>query len=275
MTRYYSKTDRRYGNRVFESVVSLSSQPNEDGTYASAEMEISHHPAKETLNFDLSRGGPTSALNGALGEQKVNEETGYHANELDGHLYHAHNLATFAAGDIEEARNRNISKNNASWSKRRRLSGIEYAKNIKEIKRGTSQLFTPTPATTKVDAAFSHTSMRTTVPIIGAYFHQKYGDLTASDDLSEHSSRMARHAERMGLPIKRNKDNPDLEVTNNFDFRDVRESRTEMNESWDRIPDATMHSAKEHYKEIRGLKKTPKPLSSQFNQLQFPGMEDK
>ncbi len=273
MTRYYSRTDRGYNNKVLESVVALSNHPNEDGKYASAEMEIKHYPATETPNFDLRRSKSTSGLNGTPGEQKVREETGYHADELEGHLYHAHNVATFAAGDIEHARDKNISKDNAAWSKRRRLSGISYAKNIREIKRGTSQLFTPTPATTKVDAAFSHTSMRTTVPIMGAYFHQKYGDLTASDDLSEHSSKMARHAERMGLPVKRNKDNPDLEVTNNFDFRDVRESRPEMNESWNRISDATMRSAKEHYKEIRGLKKTPKPLSSQFSQLQLPGME--
>jgi hypothetical protein len=37
-----------------------------------------------------------------------------------------------------------------------------------------------------------------------------------------------------------------------------------------------MRSAKQHYKELRGIgKNTPKPLSNQFSQPQLPGMEDK
>ena len=140
-------------------------------------------------------------------------------------------------------------------------------------------MFTPEPASTEVRGAFAHTSMKAHIPVMGAYLHQKYGDLTASDDLSEHSSRMTEHAEKLGLPVKRSEENPDLDVTNSYDFdnRDMVSSATPFSTpSTKRIPDETMKSAKQHYKELRGIgKNTPKPLSNQFSQPQLPGMEDK
>jgi hypothetical protein len=90
---------------------------------------------------------------------------------------------------------------------------------------------------------------------------------------------MTEHAEKLGLPVKRSEDNPGLDVTNSYDFdnRDMVSSATPFStSSTKRIPDSTMRSAKQHYKELRGIgKNTPKPLSPQFSQPQLPGMEDK
>lgn len=144
--------------------------------------------------------------------------------------------------------------------------------------RTPTELFSHTPARTEVISAFSHSRMRTTLPIMASYFHRKYGDLTASSDLSEHSSRMVEHARDLGLPVKTHEDNPYAEVTNDYGFNDY-ENLAHLPFTGVRgvseIPAHEIKASKQHYKDIRGITKKPKVhMGPQFVQPQLPGMED-
>ena len=145
-------------------------------------------------------------------------------------------------------------------------------------RRTPTQLFTHTPAETEVVSAFSHSEMRTTLPIMASYLHRKYGNLTASSDLSEHSSKMVEHAQKLGLPVKTHEDNPHAEVTNDYGFNDYENIGhlpfTGLR-GYKEIPTGEIAAAKEHYRELRGYKKpVPKHMGPQFTQPQLPGMEN-
>jgi hypothetical protein len=274
MTKYYSDQTPYGGRLTYEEVHAISDRPNARGMYPRATMTVRHQPARERENFKQLE--DNSEITRSQAGQKVFDATGFDRHELTGEANKAHYYAVEAAKAHEEYKNK---PNPSGRQYSRRYYGLVYAQNINEIHKTTSQMFTPEPASTEVRGAFAHTSMKAHIPVMGAYLHQKYGDLTASDDLSEHSSRMTEHAEKLGLPVKRSEDNPGLDVTNSYDFdnRDMVSSATPFStSSTKRIPDSTMRSAKQHYKELRGIgKNTPKPLSPQFSQPQLPGMEDK
>lgn len=78
-------------------------------------------------------------------------------------------------------------------------------------------LWTHYPA--KISGAFSHTSMRHTIPVMIAMAKMQYPDLVASSDLSKHSSRLAQRGIERGL-IRGHETNPDARVTNNIEFDD-------------------------------------------------------
>jgi hypothetical protein len=278
MAKYYSdKSD--FGSYQYEEVAAVSDKPNVRGEHHIAKMTVRHKPAEERENFNqlLNPTGKTRTPT----EQKVYDATGYDYDDLKGNTAWEHNYAVRSAQEIEKYKEHSATNITSKYWRRR--NGIDYAKSVREIHKGTSQMFTPDPASTTVGGAFSHSTMRHSVPMMASYLHQKYGSLTADADLSEHSVRMTEHAEKLGLPVTRHHDNEDLDVTNSYDFDDedltipAKTLRSEGTFSdWTQIPDSTMKSAKQHYRELRGIgRNTPKPLSSQFNQPQLPGMEDK
>jgi hypothetical protein len=277
MAKYFSDKSG-YANYQYEEVAAVNDKPNARGEHHIAKMTVRHKVAEERENFNQLE-NPTGKTR-TPSEQKVYNATGYDYDELSGntaweHHYaerHARRLAEYSADPTSEDAKRY-----------RRHTGITYAKEIRNVRQDTSQMFTPDPASTDVAGAFSHSTMRHTVPMMASYFHQKYGSLTADSDLSEHSVRMTQHAEKLGLPVTRHHNNENLTVTNDYDFDDEDMTMsanhlrlTQKQSGWKEIPESTMKSAKQHYKEIRGIgKNTPKPLSPQFSQPQFPGMEDK
>jgi hypothetical protein len=272
MAKYYSD-QTPYGGRVsYEEIHAISDRPNARGMYPRANMTVRHSKAIEHENFKQLE--DSSQISRDRENQQLYNATGFDRRELKGEHRDTYDYALGQARYINEARDN--PEGGASLSSRR-FYGMQFAKNVRDIRKDTSQLFTPEPATTEIRGAFAHTSMKAHIPVMGAYLHQKYGDLTSSEDLSHHSSRMTEHAEKLGLPVKRSEDNPDLDVTNSYDFdnRDMVSSATPFSTpSTKRIPDETMKSAKQHYKELRGIgKNTPKPLSNQFSQPQLPGME--
>ena len=276
MAKYYSDKSN-YGNDTYEEVVAINEKPNSEGRHNVAKMTVRHRAAEERENFNQLEN--TTRITRTPSEQKVYNATGYDYDELTGNTAWDHHFAERHARSLAEY---SAEPNSEEAKNYRRHTGIQYAKQIRNIRQNTSQMFTPEPASTTVAGAFSHSTMRHTVPMMASYFHQKYGSLTADADLSEHSVRMTQHAEKLGLPVSRHRDNENLSVTNDYSFDDDDMSYSpshlkvvQKQSGWKEIPDSTMRSAKEHYKEIRGLKKTPKPLSSQFSQLQLPGMEDK
>jgi hypothetical protein len=274
MTKYYSDQNDYSKRMTYEEVHAISDHPNARGMYPRASMTVRNIKAREHENFRQLE--DNTDLTRSRAHQQVYDETGYDRGELPGEVGDNYHVAVTAARHLNEYRDKPTSDMSKAY---RRDIGITYAQSIRDIKRGTSQFFTPEPASTEIRGAFSHTSMKAHIPVMGAYFHQKYGELTASDDLSQHSSRMAEHAEKLGLPVKRNEDNPDLDVTNSYTFDNndmVSSARPFATSSTKRIPDETMRSAKQHYKALRGIgKSTPKPLGQQFSQPQLPGMEDK
>lgn len=274
MTKYYSDKSPYSGRMTYEEVHAISDRPNAKGMYPKATMTVRHTKARENSNFKQLE--DNTKITRSRADQQVYDETGFDRGELTGEAGDAHDNAIIYARHLNEYRD---NPNEEMAKHYRRTTGLAYAGNIREVKRGTSQFFTHEPATTEVRGAFAHTSMKAAIPIIGAYFHQKYGPLTASEDLSEHSSRMAEHAEKLGLPVKRSEANTSLGVTNSYDFNnsEMVASRVPFaTSSTQQIPDETMRSAKQHYKELRGIgRNTPKPLSTQFSQPQLPGMEDK
>jgi hypothetical protein len=274
MTKYYSDKTPYSGRVNYEEVHAISDRPNARGMYPRATMTVRHSPAREHENFKQLE--DNTDITRSQAHQQVYDETGFDRGELTDRTEDHYHSAVQSARQLNEYRKDPTSGMAKGY---RRYAGINYAQSIREVKRGTSQFFTSEPASAEVRGAFAHTSMKAHIPVMGAYFHQKYGDLTASEDLSEHSSRMAEHAEKLGLPVKRSEDNPELDVTNSYGFNnsDMVSSATPFStSSTKRIPDETMRSAKQHYKELRGIgKNTPKPLSGQFSQPQLPGMEDK
>lgn len=277
MTKYYSDKAPYTGRVNYEEVTAISDRPNARGMYPKAMMTVRNSQAREHPNFKQLE--DNTDLTRSRAHQQVYDETGFDHGEVTGDNTDNYHMAVSAARQLNEYRDNSTDPTAQQFAKYyRRGAGISYAQSIRDIKKGTSQFFTPEPASTEVRGAFAHTSMKAAIPVMGAYFHQKYGELTASEDLSEHSSRMTEHAEKLGLPVKRNEDNSDLRVTNSYDFdnREMVASATPFaTSSTKQIPDETIRSAKQHYKELRGIgKSTPKPLSPQFSQPQLPGMED-
>jgi hypothetical protein len=273
MTKYYSDKTPYGGNLHYDEIHAISDRADARGMYPHAVMTVRHEKAREHMNFNQL--GDSSETTRSQAHQQVFDATGFDRHELAGDASDAHYYAVEAAKELGKSGGPN--EYNTSKFYRRR-NGIAYAKSISEIHKATSQMFTPEPGSTEIIGAFSHSSMKANIPIMGAYAHQKYGELTASEDLSRHSSGMAKHAEKLGLPIKRNEENADLRVTNSYEFNDQesRVHRPPQTSSTTRIPDEAMKSAKQHYKALRGIgKSTPKPLGEQFSQPQLPGMEDK
>lgn len=274
MTKYYSDKTPYGGRLTYEELHAISDRPDARGMYPRATMTVRHQRAREHPNFKQLE--DNTDLTRSRAHQQVYDETGYDRGEVTGETGDNYHVAVTAARHLNEYRDNPTNDMSKAY---RRDIGITYAQSIRDIKRGTSQFFTPEPATTEIRGAFAHTSMKAAIPVMGAYFHQKYGELTASDDLSPHSVGMTEHAEKLGLPVKRHEDNPDLDITNSYDFdnRSMVSSATPFStSSTKQIPDETMRSAKQHYKALRGIgKSTPKPLGQQFSQPQLPGMEDK
>lgn len=158
--------------------------------------------------------------------------------------------------------------------------GITYAKQIKQInKRTPMELFHHEPASTEVTHAYSDPSMRATVPILGSYAHMSLnptGVLTASEDLSEHSSSMVHHAKNLNLPVRANPSNKTAEVTNDIDLVPRRTHPASVEaKGFQEIPKSEIKAAKQHYRTLRG--RSTNKMSEQFDSVphpQLPGMEN-
>lgn len=139
-----------------------------------------------------------------------------------------------------------------------------------------NEMFHHVPGKTEFMGAFAHSKLRSTVPVVAAYFHNKYGDLTASDDLSKYSSKLVKHAKTLGLPVSAHRDNPEAKTTNTYSFDDDTYTGTYSRlEHGSEIPKHKVVEAKEHLREMMGYKK-PMPrqhIGPQFTQPQLPGME--
>jgi len=143
--------------------------------------------------------------------------------------------------------------------------------NIYDVNKDepAEELFSHRPAKTQIIGAFVDPSLRHTIPIIGAYFARKYGELTADSHLSDFSSKFTRNAIAKGLPVKPHHHNPDAESSDDPWDDKVMEERTGIVPNTrpgsclfqEEIHKSEIYEAKNYLREALGRKK---PLSQQF-----------
>ncbi len=140
-------------------------------------------------------------------------------------------------------------------------------------KDGAETLFEEIPPV--VDAAFSDTSMRHTVPTLLAMAHNQEGPLTATHDLSKHSSKLVKKAVSMGV-AKTHRDNPSAEATNTLGFTETFTNDKNLQQLGAvAVPQEDVARAKQTVRSLlRPQKERMNVLHGpQFQQLQLPGME--
>jgi hypothetical protein len=248
--------------------------------YETAFVEVVHSPGVEEPNFDFSepsRAETHVARNLNLDRSGLDDLRALSQRSISENGYSDFEVAERAASGL--ARRDLIDDDGI---KQHRAYGIGYAKAISRLKNNLAseveprtELFKSTPTTTTITHANAHPNLKTTVPIMAAYAHMKYGGpITASDDLSRHSSKMVKNAQEKGLPVQTHSRNTDARVTNNMSFSDsgpvTLRNRLPYAEE---IPQKTIKAAKEHYKDLAGRRLPSTNMGPQFTQLQFPGME--
>lgn len=282
---------------------------NADEEVPFAEMGAYHVPAQETSNFGHGIGAPHNLTNTELG---IIDQTGqshsylrekdayYRALDAGSTIRTKKNIVAEIQKNLREPTSPFSDAEHVKYIERlkgqlkyhredMRSSGIEYAKGISELKKDTpTELFTHTPAKTTVTSAFAHPSMRHTIPTMGAFFLQKYGELTASDSLSSHSSRFVRKALQKGLPVQTHEDNPDALQTNGMEFDNFKTDTmpdwgkrpANADEPWDtrELPEQEIAGVKTYMKELLFPKKQSPVNTEQFKQQntqpRLPGMSE-
>lgn len=291
MAKYYLNRQQTASGDVYDDYEAIADKSGtfraDDGThteehsfYPSARVSVHKTAPSTRANWDFKK-APNSAVRKYYAKPAaiVDEEVGIPKLEdhLSGRLKNVYETTVYAADSIKNEKDILPSKHIRSY-------GLEYARGIRDLKKGTSELFSSTPGEATVTSAFSHTKMRHTVPIMAAMAHQQWGNLTASGDLSPHSSRMVRKAKENKLPIKTSSDNPTASVTNSYGFDDSSNIKWEHHgpySNYKEIPESEVQSAKQHLKDLFSFTKPqptavepkPKPMGPQFTQMQLPGME--
>jgi hypothetical protein len=271
MANYFHQRNR-WGTTNYYAISDKGDKPDQfgDSRHPYAQVTVHTRPARASANFNFSDEAPIERFDEEIerGYGLVNKELGFPDAQhyiVNSRLGDRHHRTAMRALEATEA---------ISPSKRR-VAGIAYAKGMRDLKNSMSQMFTDYPQENTVQSAFSHSTMRHAVPVILAHAHQNLGDLTASEDLSEHSSRMVKRAREKGFPVAMNVDNPNAVVTNDYTFDDDfnKTSFTEPT-GFRKLSNAEVRSAKMHIRTMRGKSpKAPAHMSPQFEQLRLPGME--
>lgn len=279
MAKYYLNRKKTASGDVYDGYEAIADNPDSSMSqsgayprYPSARMTV-HRTGPSTStnwNFDKepsdwakSHTNPAATVDKAVGVPNL----GQHISGRLGNIY----KTTVYAADVFSERY-NYSRED------RRDYGLEYARGIRDLRKGTSELFSSKPEEATVTSAFSHTKMRHTIPIMAAMAHQQWGTLTASEDLSPHSSRLVKKAKELNFPIKTSEENPKADITNSYGFYDSENVQWEHHGPYSGFKEITedqVRSAKQHLRDIRSLAKPkPKAMGPQFTQMQLPGMEN-
>lgn len=276
------RTPREPGYAFGVHMEAIGSKPDADGNYPTAEMTGIVHPATASPNFDFTQRDEEDRIHLNQHQLAVAKETGLDPSTLKGDLGYKSNTA--------EVSHEYLTKNpvgspppkvltDYTYRDFRRRAGINYATAIRDIRKGSEQMFNTTPANAYIMEAYTHSQMRHSVPVMGAYLNQKFGEITVSSNLSPHSSKVVGNLQKKGYPVKHEGGEEEPEVENSIDFDDNAfiaspESRDEMLNSPMRLSKQEVASAKEHFRSLRrGDRPEPKSFGPQFEQLKFPGME--
>lgn len=239
-----------------------------------AVMNIGITPRSFIPNFGESEGNPDSYSETA-------KELGVHPE----YLRHLHDSGT---GNWDDVLGQSITRAVFPDDEDDRKAQIKWLKKQPELKPQT--LFTETEPSVHVRTLFSHSTMTTPAMTLGALAMNATGasHLTADEDLSPHSSRLAEHAQRLGV-VQASTENPDMDVTNDYDFEDdmyivspsdlpnANEPHAYIsNQRMIEIPQHEVAQARQTMRQIlRGNRPDPKKnLSPQFDHPKLPGLED-
>ena len=171
----------------------------------------------------------------------------------------------------------------------------EFQQNVSRLKdapqfKHIDTLFTEVPPKVQVSGFYADPSMKASAMVLGALAMTQHGvnKLVADDSLSEQSSRLAQHGEKLGL-VQPHPDNPHFRNTN-----DIEEEEQTMPSSFMRdegggkftiegskyrqIPEHEVQQARQVMRSIlrpnKGAKKTSERLGAQFDHPKLPGLED-
>lgn len=271
MTNYFHQRNR-WGTTDYYAISDKGEGPDQfgDTRYPYAQVTVHTKPARARTNFDFSDEAPIERFDEKTerGYALVNKELGFPDAQ--------HYIVNSLIGDRHDRTAAHAVRATEATSRSdRRVAGIKYAKGVRDLKNHMSQMFTDYPQENTVNSAFSHSTMRHTIPIILAHAHQNLGSLTASDDLSEYSSRMVKRAREKGFPINVSEDNPNAIATNDYTFDDnFNKTSFPEPQGFRKLSNAEVRSAKMHIRTMRGKGPTaPAHMSPQFEQLRLPGME--
>jgi hypothetical protein len=141
-----------------------------------------------------------------------------------------------------------------------------------------TELFTTEPRKTTITSAVFDPSLKHAMPIVGAMVHQEHGiPITADESLSTASSKLARNAQKKGLPVIGHEGNPTFKQNNyasggDFYFSD-QEEQDEVMDGFVEIHPDKVREAKNHLRGLLG--REPKQhMSQQFKDVPLPGMEN-
>lgn len=151
-------------------------------------------------------------------------------------------------------------------------------------------LFEMSPGEVTVESAFTHSGLRHSLPTLFSVIQNDFPEKTivASGDLSPHSSKLARHAAKLGL-AKPPSQNPRMQVTNYHDFDDedyvvAPEDVKDVFSLYQEVPKQEVSLARSSLRQklreakgktSRGGSSDVSPrLSNQFDQPRLPGLED-
>lgn len=178
--------------------------------------------------------------------------------------------------------------------KEQRQRGIGLAKDVSFVKNhprmNPHQLFTTTEPSLHIHLADFDPSISSSFPSAVALAVNDFGtrNIVASNDLSVHSSKLARHAAKKGL-VKGDKDNADMRITNGMDFSTKKIGVSDIQHVIDNgggkavvggwihqltpVSQEDTQKARTTMREMLRGDKKPERLSSQFDQPTLPGME--
>lgn len=158
----------------------------------------------------------------------------------------------------------------------RRMTDDYDTKNVEiDLEYPPETLFTEHLPT--VTHAFTHTSLRHTVPTLLALAQKEHGKMVASNDLSPHSSRIAKKAMNRGL-AEGHENNPFGDVSNSIGFDDRLNivHASDLKHGLEKVPENDIRAAKGALRRILRPQKeyTDHMESQQFDHLKLPGMEN-
>lgn len=168
-------------------------------------------------------------------------------------------------------------------------AGIQMARDYQKFKQMDQEgqvsrpttLFEYHPPSVYFNSLFAHSTMKVpAMKLLGlAIQDHPNARLVASGDLSEHSSRLSKHAVDLGVPLTSPNLDEAFAQTNTYTFSDKKyeqEVSTGYHAYGEPIPKKEVSSAYQHMKGLLGRNK----LSKQFDQVQpdphpqLPGMEN-
>lgn len=246
--------------------------------YPKGGMSVEHTPVRYTPTFSNESAHSTGLSEEYFQHLNAENDEAYERGYSVPHRPFQNYLE--ASHDVHYALRNNAPESHTDEMRRREETALKRFSSSPSANPQT--LFVEHPATTEITGAFFDPSMRVHAPTMASLIHQDFGTpITASHDLSEHSSRFVKKAQDMGLPVEGHPYNPTAEVTNDLTFEDMGDNaplsqRTHISTfiPLNKVPDTEVQSARKNLKQMmRGKKAHMSPQFQSVEHPKLPGIE--